>query len=483
MNRMNRGNSNDYQQQNNNGYPDYGQQPYPYTNQQQPYPYYNTQQQQGWDGQQNQGYAQQPYGQQQPYQQNPYAQYDQNPQSNPYSQQQYNPNYGYQQQPWQQQYDPQNGYQQQGGGYPLQVDGMPQQAQPVPPVPENVRPPREPIDMDRLTRTIVLVSLPILLVLFIVGMVLSSVLWVKWIFVAIALMDVALMWTRPLLLQSDVRLTLTCVIGALTLVTLVSAITTTAADVRSNQTQTAAATPSPGVQTMQVGGYTAPETEDQETESLSEWVEVTVAPTEAVVTDSGLASAAVQQMESFLYFWTVNDIDSMVNLCSPSWCSAQDAPKTALFSILANRTPTDYEATSITGTDNDSTRTVTTTISLHRNNGSDPLKYIFKVVMVNENGTWYVDPRSLESNEKATATPASAEITQPPTPAPVADDNVVLYYNPNGGTQYHLDQNCKSANAKYLPFKGTFTYGQINDSPYADLIPCSVCGAPLRPDT
>ena len=62
----------------------------------------------------------------------------------------------------------------------------------------------------------------------------------------------------------------------------------------------------------------------------------------------------------------------------------------------------------------------------------------------------------------------------------MADPNVVLYYNPNGGTQYHLDQNCKSAHTKYLPFKGTFTYGQINDAPYADLIPCSVCGAPLR---
>ena len=57
----------------------------------------------------------------------------------------------------------------------------------------------------------------------------------------------------------------------------------------------------------------------------------------------------------------------------------------------------------------------------------------------------------------------------------------MLYYNPDGGTKYHLDQNCKSTHAKYLPMKGHFTYGEINDAKYANLSPCNVCAAPLRP--
>ena len=61
-----------------------------------------------------------------------------------------------------------------------------------------------------------------------------------------------------------------------------------------------------------------------------------------------------------------------------------------------------------------------------------------------------------------------------------SDNDVILYYNPNGGTKYHLDQNCKSTHAKYLPMKGTFYYSQINDEEYVNLKPCNVCNAPAR---
>ena len=70
--------------------------------------------------------------------------------------------------------------------------------------------------------------------------------------------------------------------------------------------------------------------------------------------------------------------------------------------------------------------------------------------------------------------------TATPTVEPQADANMVLYYNPDGGTKYHKDQNCKSTHAKYLPMKGHFTYAEVNDEKYAKLSPCNVCGAPLR---
>ena len=65
-------------------------------------------------------------------------------------------------------------------------------------------------------------------------------------------------------------------------------------------------------------------------------------------------------------------------------------------------------------------------------------------------------------------------------PVPYVDENTVLYYSPEGGRYYHLDQNCPSVNPKYLPLEGQFTYAQLGDEPYVSLKPCSICEAPLR---
>ena len=111
--------------------------------------------------------------------------------------------------------------------------------------------------------------------------------------------------------------------------------------------------------------------------------------------------------------------------------------------------------------------------------GKDPETYLFRIIMLNEDGTWYVDPKSLSSHEEAEATTFSAEITQPPTPQPAAADQV-LYYNPDGGSYYHADPNCEAVAEKYRPLSGTFTFGQINEPAYADLKCCQRCAAPMR---
>ncbi len=145
---------------------------------------------------------------------------------------------------------------------------------------------------------------------------------------------------------------------------------------------------------------------------------------------------------------------------------------------MANRTPTDYSVEKITGTDEDMSRTVTVVSSMDRNNGKPVSKYRLTVIMIREGDEWYVDPNSLKTYESAETTEPVSTTT--PTAQPEANANTVLYYNPEGGTKYHLDQNCVSTHAKYLPMKGHFTYDQVNDSKYASLSPCNVCAAPLR---
>ena len=170
----------------------------------------------------------------------------------------------------------------------------------------------------------------------------------------------------------------------------------------------------------------------------------------------------------------------MVSLCSPSWQSSVSEPKKALYQILANRTPEDYTMEKISGTDNDTTRTVTVKATINKNNGKDAELYRLSVVMVKENETWYVDPKSLSTLEDiSTATPA-------PTATPAVQDstntsaNTVLYYNSKGGTKYHAEEHCKSIHSSYYQYMKSFTYGEINDDAYKDLTACNICNAPLR---
>ena len=59
-------------------------------------------------------------------------------------------------------------------------------------------------------------------------------------------------------------------------------------------------------------------------------------------------------------------------------------------------------------------------------------------------------------------------------------DETPLYYNPDGGSYYHADQNCSIIDSKYLPLKGSFLYSQRDEEAYKKLNPCANCNAPKR---
>ena len=193
--------------------------------------------------------------------------------------------------------------------------------------------------------------------------------------------------------------------------------------------------------------------------------------------------ASVEVSDRFLTYWQGNLLDSMVNLCSRSWSQSLPSSKTpsqALFEIKANRTMVGYEFVNITGSINDQRRTATYYADMIPPGRTATSRYVLKVDVVQENGQWYVDPRSIVSNAPTPSpTPKVSLATQPPDPPP-ADMSTVLYYNPDGGKLYHLDPYCSSAKPEYLPFKGHFTYAEINSKEYKNLTPCTQCGAPIR---
>ena len=63
------------------------------------------------------------------------------------------------------------------------------------------------------------------------------------------------------------------------------------------------------------------------------------------------------------------------------------------------------------------------------------------------------------------------------------DSGLQLYRNPNGGSNYHIDENCSGVKSKFLPLTGDFTYGDLEKDEFKKLTPCASCGAPARPET
>ena len=86
--------------------------------------------------------------------------------------------------------------------------------------------------------------------------------------------------------------------------------------------------------------------------------------------------------------------------------------------------------------------------------------------------------------EAATPTPdpnVTPTPTPEPTPTPTPGPKTKLYYNKSGGKYYHATQDCSKVAKQYLPLSGSFTYKDINKSPYNKLEPCDKCNPPARP--
>ncbi|MFH1880455.1 MAG: hypothetical protein ABIK64_06645, partial [Bacillota bacterium] len=210
---------------------------------------------------------------------------------------------------------------------------------------------------------------------------------------------------------------------------------------------------------------------------------VTTPPAETAPSDT----EAGLRLTAFMDNWKVNRIEDMLSCVMPSWRNAQTDPAAALFIIISNRTPLEYEIESISGGSGDTSRSITMSATIDKNNGNDPVRYRFVILLDKEEGDWYVDPNSLSTNDitqaEETIAPDNIDaiFTLAPrmTVTPVPPDSTLLYYNASGGKYYHADPECSSVNAKYLPM-ASFTYGELNQAPFSALQPCLKCNAPTR---
>ncbi len=307
----------------------------------------------------------------------------------------------------------------------------------------------------------------ILLILFALGMFVPTMSFLKWVFMILAVGSTIVLWVKPLVARNK-TICYTIVFALLMMVTVIGFVTKQQGGAQSPGGQTggnaAAAAASAGRTAATAEPFSSETTES--------------APTPTP--EPQMTSNVTDRLETFFYYWSANRQDDMLTLCAPSWQNKVENPKTALFGLMANRTPKDYAVESVSGTDYDTSRTVTITSLMDRNNGKDPVRYRMSIIMVNEGDEWYVDPQSLQTYEAADTPDPSITATPAPTEEPETDANTILYYNPSGGEYYHRDQNCKKINERYLPLQGHFKYSELNKEKYSKLKPCAICGAPMR---
>ncbi len=60
------------------------------------------------------------------------------------------------------------------------------------------------------------------------------------------------------------------------------------------------------------------------------------------------------------------------------------------------------------------------------------------------------------------------------------EDNMMIYYNPQGGKYYHADKRCPSIKSRYLPLSGSFTYAELDNAENQKFTPCKRCDPPMR---
>lgn len=195
-------------------------------------------------------------------------------------------------------------------------------------------------------------------------------------------------------------------------------------------------------------------------------------------------SGAEIALENFMEKWRRGIIADMVEYTAPSWQAAQDSASRQLFWKFAQKPLIEWrQLAAPTGTDASSARTITVQADISY--GGETRTYQYDAVLLFENEKWYVDPNSLSSGTLTTAAPptpdpnATPTPSPAPTPTPTVNPKTKLYYNKDGGKYYHADPECYSVAKEFLPL-ASFTYGNLNKSPYTKLQPCPKCGAPSR---
>ena len=107
-----------------------------------------------------------------------------------------------------------------------------------------------------------------------------------------------------------------------------------------------------------------------------------------------------ESLKSFFNSWFTEDFDAMLELCTADWKAEVEDPFEGLLAILDTWQPKRIMSEDISGTDEDTIRTVTLRVYASKGNTTPGEEYYYHIVLEKEeDGIWRVDPRSLTDFE------------------------------------------------------------------------------------
>jgi len=242
---------------------------------------------------------------------------------------------------------------------------------------------------------------------------------------------------------------------------------------------------------------------DETTASLTDMAQAAQDVDAVQTPDPGSASLAQQKLDRFMAAWANKDYAAMVSYSSPAWVNQHESQRdaeTSIFHLSAIRTPVSYQITDVSGSDSDQTRTITMQALISKNDGKEPVKYNFQILMIRVNNEWFVDPNSISSSQVVQEAPVAqadsaagqqaamgqaalaeeAQQAQAQAQTVSVRSDTVLYYNQDGGEFYHIDPNCSSIGTRYRPLTAMFYYRDVSNDTFKNLKTCPECKAPAR---
>ncbi|MBQ2954227.1 MAG: PQQ-like beta-propeller repeat protein [Clostridia bacterium] len=117
---------------------------------------------------------------------------------------------------------------------------------------------------------------------------------------------------------------------------------------------------------------------------------------------------ALSAVDYFFWLWKLGNTQSMLEATAPSWRAAQQDPLAALIAICDGYTPTGFPELYAASDPSDvPIRTIGAKVSMRIDGSSAEQPYVFTVIVMKEDGEWYVDPQSVAiTKPSATPTPA-----------------------------------------------------------------------------
>ena len=104
----------------------------------------------------------------------------------------------------------------------------------------------------------------------------------------------------------------------------------------------------------------------------------------------------LDRMIQFLLYWSRDEYDAMLEMCTTEWRDGAEDPEEALLTILDDRRPYTCTPEAVSGTEGDEIWTVTVRMDIRKTDKAKEHDYLFHITLQREeDGLWRIDPGSL----------------------------------------------------------------------------------------